>query len=156
MKNQILHKIKQLNLTDNFFRVYCKKYMIEFRLFQINKITFLAISGAGVGLSTYFIHDKTDYEDMIKEIEIHVFRGIDLNIEDSIFIENEVIYLAIGCEEDSYEFGVNLDWLYITCQSFKDLEFTTINELQKIFKGNWSLSQKIYDKAEKENQIILL
>lgn len=87
MKENILKKIKEMRIGgfDNF-KLQCSKYIIEFRLFQISNVVFLAVSGGGVTLNTYFINELTRYEDIIKDIEYSVFKGIDLNIKDSKFI----------------------------------------------------------------------
>jgi hypothetical protein len=87
MKENILRKIKQLKIGEtNRFKLQCGEQIIEFRLFEINKIVFLAVSGGGISLSTYFINNITKYEDIIDDVEIHVFKGIDLTINDCRFI----------------------------------------------------------------------
>lgn len=87
MKENILKKIKEMRIGGlSNFRLQCSGYVIEFKIFQIRNIVFLAVSGGGVSLNTYFINELTKYEDIIKDIEYSVFKGIDLLIEDSNFI----------------------------------------------------------------------
>lgn len=87
MKNEILNKIKEMSLDGiNQLKIKCSEYIIEMKLFKIGSVIILGISGAGVGFLHFFINNITDYNEIIKEIDIHVYRGIDLNIEDSEFI----------------------------------------------------------------------
>jgi len=87
MKENILKKIKEMRIGGlNRFKLQCGEHTIEFKLFEINNIVFLAVSGGGVALNTYFINSITRYNDIIDDIEIHVFKGVDLSINDSRFI----------------------------------------------------------------------
>lgn len=87
MKENILKKIKEMRIGGtNKFKMKCEEHIIEFRLFEIKNIVFLAVSGGGVALSTYFINSITKYDDVINDIEIHVFKGVDLSINNSRFI----------------------------------------------------------------------
>lgn len=88
IKENLTRKIQSMEIGGcSRFSMTNEKYLIEFRLFEINKVEFLAVSGAGVSLLTFFkynINDDIDY--VMKEINNAVFKGIDLNIEESRFI----------------------------------------------------------------------
>lgn len=69
-------------------------------------------------------------------------------------MEDNIIYLAIGKEEDYFEFGIELNYLIELCKTFSDIKFNSTDELEKLFKGNYKLSQRVFNIAEKENKII--
>lgn len=71
-------------------------------------------------------------------------------------MKNNIVYLAIGNKEDNFQFGIELDYLIKICKTFSDIKFNSINELKKLFKNNFELSQRVFNIAEKENKIILV
>lgn len=88
MKEKILYRIKHIKQYNNQIKIKCEKYEIEIKLLSIRNIEFLAVSGGGVVLDTYLIVDGlVDYDEIIKKINMNVFKGVDLDIEDSVFVE---------------------------------------------------------------------
>lgn len=86
MREEIKLKIKQMDTNNTIFKLKCNEYIIEFRLFKTNSITFLAVSGGMVAFNTYFLSNFTNYNNIIVDIENKLFRKLNLNIEDSKFV----------------------------------------------------------------------
>jgi len=89
MYENIKERIKSMSVNElNHFRVLNTLYKIEFKLFEIGNIEFLAVSGGGVGLLTFSkcqVDNDIDY--VIDEINKSAFKGLDLNIEDSLWLD---------------------------------------------------------------------
>lgn len=89
MYENIKERIKSMSVNGlNHFRLFNTLYKIEFRLFEIGNVEFLAVSGGGVSLLTFFKHQvDSDIDYVMDEINKSVFKGIDLNIEDSLWLD---------------------------------------------------------------------
>jgi len=89
MYENIKERIKSMSVNGlNHFRLLNTLYKIEFKLFEIGDVEFLAISGGGVSLLTFFKHQvDSDIDYVMDEINKSVFKGIDLNIEDSLWLD---------------------------------------------------------------------
>lgn len=85
-KEKLKLKLQEMEEGDSVL-VKNDKYTIEFKMFKIQNVEFLSVSGAAVTLLTFFKHTiEQDIDFIMDTIGIQVFKGIDLDIEESKFI----------------------------------------------------------------------